>query len=84
MQIVARSDAALFHAAIFSFSLFLSFLPPYRFVPSSPRRSLFILSRDSRNEITEAQMKLFLCGFLFTIALKMHYAALIGLVLKLN
>lgn len=67
--------------SFFSFIFpFLSFLHPYRFVPSSQRRSLFILSLDSRNEITEPQMKLFLCGFLFTIALKMHYAALIGLV----
>lgn len=69
-------------------ALFVSFvLPSFRFpflslslLPSSQRRSLFILSLDSRNEITEPQMKLFLCGFLFTIALKMHYAAPIGLV----
>lgn len=67
---------------LFSFMLlsFLSFLHPYRIVSSSQWRSLFILSLDSHNEITEPQMKLFLCGFLFTIALKMHYALLIGLV----
>lgn len=72
---------ALFSFVPLSFHFpFLSFFHPYRFVPSYQWRSLFILSLDSRNEITEPQMKLFLCGFLFTIALKMHYAPLIGLV----